>query len=128
MSDAALPVQKAIFAALSSALSVPVLDSVAEDAPRQYVTIGDDTAVDYSTKTETGQDMTLTIHVWDSLYRGRAGVKVIQAQIYTALHRKALAVTGFDVEDVRFEFAETFLDADGLTYHGVCRYRVIVHG
>lgn len=126
MPDASLPVQAAIFSALSAAVSpVKVYDAVPQNAAFPYLTIGDDTAADAGTKTNQGQEITLTIHAW-SQYQGRKEVKELLGKVYDALHEKPLTVPGFSVSMVRFEYSDSFTDADGKTRHGVARYRVII--
>lgn len=122
-SDASWPLQQAIYSALDAALSVPVYDDVPQDATFPYVTIGEDTVADRGTKAEAGQEFTVTVHAW-SRQRGRKEAKEILGQIYAALHEQALTVTGFGVSLVRFEFADSFLDQDGVTRHAVSRYRI----
>ena len=126
MADASWEVQKAIYAALKAALNpVAVYDHVPRRASFPYVTIGEDTAVDAGDKTAEGQDITLTIHAW-SRKRGRKEVKQLLGQVRGALHGQPLTVAGYTVRLVRFEFGTTFKDADGVTYHGVQRYRIVV--
>lgn len=120
-------VQTAIYGTLNSALSIPVYDHAPQkpDAAMgfPYVTIGEDTTSEWDTDTEIGGDVVCTIHTW-SRFRGREEVKQIQGQIYTALHRASLAFSGYAFMDCFFETSDSFLDADGLTYHGVQTFRV----
>ncbi|MFQ5954710.1 MAG: DUF3168 domain-containing protein [Kiloniellales bacterium] len=132
MADASGAVQTAIYDRLTGDATLmgmvkAVHDQVPEDAKFPYVTIGDDTATDFDTKTETGQELTLTLHAWSRAH-GRKEVKDILARIYALLHEQALTITGFTHVLARFEFTQTFRDPDGLTQHGVARYRVIVQG
>lgn len=124
MSDPSWAIQQAIYAAVSAAVSVPVYDDPPADAALPYLTIGDDTVVPSRTKTEDGHEITVTVHAW-SLGRGRKGVKELLSEVYDVLNDKDLSVPGFSVVDVSFEYADSFRDADGLTWHGVARYRVI---
>lgn len=88
-----------------------------------YVVVGDDTSVEDDTFSRVGWDHTVTLHVW-SRYPGRKETKQIQQAIYDALHQHALVVAGATTIDCVFEFANSFLDPDGLTRHGVSRFRV----
>jgi hypothetical protein len=92
-----------------------------------YVVIGDDTEAPNDTMGTTGRDTTLTIHIW-SKYVGKKQVKDIQNRIDILLDRWAPTVTGWNAVQMLQEFFESFLDADGLTRHGVSRYRVHVYG
>lgn len=92
-----------------------------------YVTVGDDTAVEAGTKTFDAQELTVTLHTW-SRYNGRKRCKQIMGAIYTALHNQSLAVSGGTLVNLRWEFADSFLDEDGQTRHGVQRFRFYVTG
>lgn len=124
-------IQTAIYTTLSNGLSYPVYDDVPflpEGAPTEnfpYVVIGDDTLIPFDNDTDIGVEATLTIHVW-SKYRGRIEVKDIQGEIYDLLNRSSLSISGFKVVDILFEFSETFTEEDGVTRHGVQRFRMTV--
>jgi hypothetical protein len=146
MTDFAWPVQQAVYAKLradaglvalvgdgASPEQAKVYDFVPDNVAPDYVTIGDDTVADRGNKTHDGQDITLTLHAWSRPSKtggpaGRGQVKRIQAALYAALHRQDLTVSGATVVQVRFEFGESFLDPDGRTWHGVLRFRVLLHG
>lgn len=123
--DAGWPLQEALYAKLKTALAPDeVYDHVPEGTPYRYVTIGEATAIDGGSKTEVGQEHTVTVHAW-SRGRGRKETKELLGKVYAALHQQPLTVNGHEVSLIRFEFADSFLDPDGLTYHGVHRYRII---
>lgn len=90
-----------------------------------YVTIGETQHQEWDTDTELGADATVTIHVW-SRYRGRKEVKDIQAIIYGLLHRANLAITGYNLVGIDWIQSDTFMDADGLTRHGVQTFRITI--
>jgi hypothetical protein len=115
--------QEAIYDALNGVISVDVYDSLPDNTPAPYVVIGDDTSIDWSTDNENGLECTITIHCW-STYRGRAEIKNIQQSVYNALHRATLALDGYDSVGCHFEFSESFIEADGVTRHGVQRFRI----
>jgi hypothetical protein len=134
--NAEVEIQKAIYDTLAndytlSALVTGVYDSVpqAEDAGTDtafpYITVGDDTALDWNTDTSNGKEATITIHSW-SRYRGRAEVKEIQGAIYQALHLANISVQGYNLVECWSEYSETLVDPDGLTRHGVQRFRMII--
>ncbi len=122
--SADLEIQKAIFARLSS-MSVPVYDDVPDNAPPPYVVIGDDTLLEFDSDGISGFEATTTIHTW-STYRGRKEVKELQGEIYTLLHRAELAVVGYTFVSCDSEFSESILDADGVTRHGIQRFRILI--
>jgi hypothetical protein len=105
--------------------NVPQQVDSGNDSVFPYITIGDDTMIDWDTDTSQGKEATLTLHVW-SRYRGRKEVKEIQGIIYDALHLSNLIITGYHSVLMLSEYSETLLDPDGLTRHGVQRFRLIV--
>lgn len=102
-----------------------IYDDVPQDTAYPYVVIGEETTVNNGSKTLDGQEYTLTLHVW-SRYRGFKEVKQIMERIYTLLHNYDLSATGASVANLRQEFTSTLMDADGLTRHGVIRFRAAV--
>ena len=101
-----------------------VYDHVPQDAVFPYVVIGSDTLIDWDTDNSTGFEATLTLHVW-SRYRGLKECKDIQGLIYSALHRQPLTIDGYTALDCLCEYHEADVDPDGLTRHGVQRFRVV---
>jgi len=101
-----------------------IYDHVPHDAMTPYVAIGDTIVNDWDTDDSRGLDAEATLHVW-SEYRGRFEAKQIQDAIYNALHRTdQLTVAGASVIDVFQTYADTELDPDGLTRHGVQRITI----
>lgn len=129
MSDSLYAVQAAVKAKLladatfTASAGTRVYDHVPDQATFPYVTIGESTAIPFDTKDLTGMEQTVTLHVW-SRYRGRKEAKEIMKAMYDVLNRGTLSVSGHSFHDCLFEFADTFEDPDGLTYHGVQRFRV----
>jgi hypothetical protein len=122
-------------AALTSLIgSNKVFDFVPETATAPYVLIGDDTSINWDTKSNNGWEATLTIHVWDYEKQGRKSVKAVMSAIYDALHLQQanITVSGFTLVLIRWEYGETFQDtsvagqSDNF-YHGVQRYRALLH-
>lgn len=127
--------QKAVFAALDGninipgASAVPVLDHV-EDGSSAFprVTFGEFTATDWSTKGQSGQEITFVLDVWDrNNHRGRKQVAEIFSAIHTLLHDTDLVVTGAGFCNVRFVVSQSLRDPDAKTRHGIARYRALVH-
>lgn len=126
-----LAVQSAIYTALTVGSPLPPeVTGVFDDVPQDYndfpfVTIGEAQHADWSTDTESGHEVTCVIHTW-SRKPGRRETKAIQGAIYDALHRAALAYDDVDFIDCQFVGSESFLDADGLTRHGVQQFRILI--
>lgn len=123
--------QKSIYAALNGSVtgiggaSVAVYDDVPENTSLPYVVIGEETTANSGTKTLDGVEHTLTLHIW-SEYRGRREIKEIMESIYYLLHDTAISVTGASLVLIRQEFSTTLEEADGITRHGVMRFRVVM--
>jgi|TARA_R100000455_G_C6267619_1_gene122995 hypothetical protein len=125
--------QQAIFTALDGATIndadgnaiTGVFDDVPENTAYPYVVIGEETATNIDTKDKDAHEHTLTIHVW-SQYRGRKEIKNIMSSVYTTLHNASITVSGASLVNIRHEFENTLTEADGITRHGVMRFRVVV--
>ncbi len=119
-----LPLQKAVYNRLKSNLTVPIYDAVPESAVFPYVTIGEDTSVDWSTKLTSGQEVTHTLHVW-SQYIGMTEVKDLIDQVIQALTISPLDMSADKFKAIvhSLDLNETFRDPDGTTRHGVLRFR-----
>lgn len=125
----AAELQIAIFNTLNGNLGgVPVFSM--GDAPDNlqavYVTIGNDTHIPWDDDNLTGFESTLTIHVFDTTgQRGFVNVKPLMGACYDLLHRATISINGYTLLGIDQEFEDARIDADGLTPHGVLRYRVI---
>ncbi len=125
------PLQQAIFTALNGNVSgidsanVSVYDDVPENTVYPYVVIGEETAANNGTKDLDGIEHTLTLHVW-SQYRGRREIKEIMQSVYQLLHDAAITVSGASLVNIRQEFNNTLMENDGITRHGVMRFRAVV--
>lgn len=133
MTDHSFELQKTIFSKLNTdttiknTLSATVHDHVPQGTAFPYIVIGEETMTDdESTKDIDFNNFTLTIHVF-SRNRGRKEAKNIMARIYELLHTQSLSVTGATHVNTRFEFSDIVREEDGLTYHGVQRFRTILH-
>ena len=131
MTDFAVTLQTTVYNALlaSNPLTTKlggnnIYDFVPENTAFPYVKIGDQTMVDDGTKTKKGTDFTLIIHTF-SRYRGSKEIKEIMSLVYDVLHESSLSVSGV-MNNMRFEFSDIIKENDGLTTHGVQRFRVFV--
>ena len=130
--DSQWPLQQGLHAALSGDAALQALlgdparifDQVPQDSAFPYLVIGEDTTGPFDTKTESGMEHRLTIHSW-SRYRGLKETKQLMAAVTAALDGAGLSVSGHELVLIRQEFGATFLDPDGLTRHGVQRFRAL---
>lgn len=123
--------QKTIYNTLSgnvalTALVSGVFDDVPEDTEYPFVRIGEETITDNSTKDLQGQVITITIHAF-SEYRGKREVKQIMDAIYDAMHDSDMIVSGANLVNFRFEFMDIVTESDGITRHGVMRFRAVIY-
>ena len=123
--SAALELQKSIYTRLNNGASYSVFDDVPQDQAKPYIVVGDDTLIEYDSDGNTGFECTITIHTWSD-YQGMAQIKTMQGEIYNLLHRAEFSVIGYNLINCTFEFADSFLDSNGVTRHGVQRFRVIL--
>jgi hypothetical protein len=124
-------IQQAIYDALSADAGVTALlgagkifDSVPQGTAYPYVTIGDDNFDDAGSHSSPGVSAKVVIDTWTQ-YSGRKQAKAIQDAIYDRLHEGDLAVAGHHFVLCRQEFSTVMKDDDGITHHGVQRFRVI---
>jgi len=116
-----LALQKAIYDRLSQALTCTIYDSVPQGAAMPYVTIGEDTAIDWSTKLENGQEVTHTLHIWSD-YEGAKEVKQITDEVVQAITFQPLELEGFYMVIAMLDMTEVIRDPDGYR-HSVVRFR-----
>ena len=130
MSDHSLALQQTVFDALDDDSTLQskisdVYDFVPTGTAYPYVVIGEDTLTNNGTKTIDSNEHTIMVHTW-SRYRGRKEVKDIMARIYELLNNSSLTVSGASLVNAKAEFSDIIIDQDGITKHGVQRFRFVV--
>jgi hypothetical protein len=126
-----LAVQSAIYNALINHAplmdAVPgVFDDVAQDYEDfPYVTIGEAQHAANDTDTTLCEIVTASVHVW-SRKSGRAETKTIQGFIFDALNRASLTASGYRFHDCTRLGSQSFIDADGITRHGVQQFKIYI--
>ena len=129
MSTAAYEVQRAVYNALSTdTLLLPLITGVYDDVPEgtafPYVVLGDETETNKpSTLRDQGRESTITIHIW-SRAKGMGEAKLIAEKIIDRLNDQPLSLPSWEWTSTMYEFGNFFRDPDGLTRHGVLRFRV----
>jgi hypothetical protein len=124
--------QQAIYArlngdnTLTSTLGAAVYDEAPDGVAFPYITIGQVTEAPNPTMGRTGRDLTVTLHIW-SQAKGYKQTKDIQNRIDALLEWWKPTVTGWHSTVCQQEFFEVFRDEDGITRHGVSRYRIHLH-
>lgn len=131
MSMGLFALQSAIYSRLNSdgnlttTLGASIFDDVPENPTYPFVGIGQDTSVDFSTKDANGSENTITLDIF-SRYLGSKETKDIMDRVHTLLHDAAITVSGQNLINIRFEFGDILREPDGLTRHGVMRFRAIM--
>ena len=113
--------------AITSTLACGVYDEVVEGNSYPFITLGEETAIDYSTNNLVGAETTINIHIW-SRYKGSKQTKQIMDKVHDLLHDVSLSVSGVNLINLRFEYSDIMRDPDGITRHGVMRFRAITLG
>jgi len=132
MSIGQFELQSAIYTALNvpaitTTLACGVYDEVIEGNSYPFITLGEETAIDYSTNNLVGAETTINIHIW-SRYKGSKQTKEIMDKVHDLLHDVSLTVSGVNLINLRFEYSDIMRDPDGITRHGVMRFRAITLG
>ena len=131
-SDATLPVQAAIVAALKADAGVGAVvgDRIYDRAPEgvafPYVSIGAETGSPWEGSTLSGWEMVLQIDIW-SRKPGAVEARQAMAAVSAALHRAEMTIAGNAFVLCNLESQRTMGDPDGVTTHGVQLYRIITH-
>ena len=125
---AGFALQKAVFAALGgdAALAALVGGRIHDAAPRSpefpYLTLAETAVRDWSAGAEPGAEHRLTVHIW-SRGAGKRQAFEIADRVGWVLHDQRLTLDGHRLVNLRHEFTEVRRDPDGLTWHGVLRFR-----
>ncbi|WP_428410013.1 DUF3168 domain-containing protein [Hyphococcus sp.] len=131
MTNAQWELQKAVYQALAADAAIKaevgeparIFDDPPPDAIFPYLTLGEARATDWK-GVDGGLEHDLRLYVF-SRYAGRREVKRILSAVYDALHEAALTLSGHDLVNIRFVFADAFRRTDGETYQGVARFRAV---
>lgn len=138
MADRSTELFTAIYAALNGDAALTALmgtgrvyNGVKDGTRPPYIDIGDDTAADYAGALLDGQEHTVTIHTWTE--QPAAGLSAkgllfsIMARVRDVLHTASLNLSAGSLVNMRQEFRETFRDPDGISWHGVQRFRAVTN-
>lgn len=102
-----------------------VYDHVPQGAEFPYEVVGDPVGTDHDADDIQGWDAEVTIHQF-SRFRGFEEVEKIQRENDEALHRAEPVVVDARVVTLHRVSVDGVLDPDGLTRHGLHRFRVIL--
>lgn len=129
MTAATFALQTAVYSALAthSGLSAAlgtgrIFDHVPRRSTPPYIAIASSVAQDWSTGSDTGDEHTITLHVWTDL-AGRSQIASVMALVNSALHDRPLTPDGYRLVNLRHERSETRRLADADRYQGIMRFR-----
>ena len=129
--SASWQLQQAVYGALSGNAPLAALlggprvyDEVPHAAAYPFVTMGQTSSSDFGTATEDGEEHILSLHIW-SAAGGRGEAQVLMGAIRDILHNAALTLSGHTLVNLRQQFADIRREADGITIHGLVRYRAV---
>jgi|SRR5579885_1239355 len=129
VSAARSEVQTAVYAVLTGdaghAAKAATYDQPPQGAAFPYETIGEMQEATDDTFDAGFADIQFTIHTW-SRYKGTKEVLDIQADQIRLLHRTQLSLATLQCVAVWKDYADVIQDPDGITRHGVIRFRVLV--
>ena len=111
------------YATLNAMIS-GVFDQVPEHASFPYISIGESVSRDWSTKTTSGAQISVTLHIF-SRYGGKKQAIDVMRRIHELLHQGNLSLSGHVLIMMRFEYSNVSLESDGSTYQGVIRLRAL---
>lgn len=125
MADPSVALQVALYQLLTSALTVPVYDSVPENTPYPYVVIDSEIASNASPLSgKKREDRLLYLSVWSD-YQGQSEVKRINAEIAQALDGSKLPLSTGRAVAIRVLRTSSNREPDGRTYMGAVTLRII---
>lgn len=121
-----IALQKVIFETLNTdnsllSLSTGVYENPAPIIAFPYIALGDLTATDWSTKTTRGLQIVVPIHAYSQV--SKKEVIEILDRVFDLLQSGGLNLEGHELIAMRFEYNEIILEPDGITYHGVIRFK-----
>ena len=107
------------------ALLTGVCDRPPQGTAFPYITLGESAGADWSSKTTTGMEHHVALHVW-SREGGRKQAASVMDLVHTLLHDASLSVTGQTLVMIRFTGSSIVLENDGWTYHGEMHFRALL--
>ena len=129
--SASWQLQQAVYGVLSGSAPLAALlggpriyDDVPHGAVYPFVTMGQTSSSDWGTGSGDGEEHIVTLHVWSS-FGGRSEAQVIMGQIRDLLHTAHVTLTGHTLVNLRQQFSDIRREADGVTIHGLLRYRAV---
>jgi len=102
-----------------------VFDRPPQGTAYPYITLGESTITDWSSKTTNGTQQIVMLHIW-SREGGRTETATVMNRVYQLLHQANLTVTGQTLVLIRFASSHIGLEDDGWTYQGVMQFKALL--
>jgi hypothetical protein len=128
MPSAQWALQQAVYGVVSPAIAPKLLlDSVPQEPAYPYMHIGEFFGGDWDTDDSVGREIFFNLHSW-SRYDGTKELHELMDAVKAVLHNQQFVVSGEVMVLCLLDYMNTNLDPDGLTRHGVQRFRVLMEG
>lgn len=131
MTDAALDLQKAIYARLSADADIGALIGaparlydIAPDNPHHPFAVFSEWREAALSGRDAARVHTFSLRVF-TRHEGRAETRKVLGAIYDALQDANLVLPAHRLVSLRFVFSDVFLSNDGRTWNGVTRFRAV---
>lgn len=117
-------IQEAFYGRISALSGISAYNHVPQDeVDYPFVVVDSITLENNDSDSEFAYIGMAYVHVWSD-YKGEFEAAGIQKQIYDACHRQPLTTTSYKISGIHQEFSEILVDPDGITRHGVQRYKI----
>jgi hypothetical protein len=118
--------QKAVYQILNTdsallTLIQGVYDEVPQNSAFPYVVFGRFETTDWSTKTSTGSQCVMNLHVYSDV--GKTQILAILDRIYEILQQGNLNVEGHHLVAMRFEYHDAERQIESRIFQGIIRFR-----
>lgn len=98
-----------------------VFDQVKEGQTFPYITMGEVTISDWSSKTFNGEEHLLEFHIW-STHKGSKEIREIAEKLYDRLDQPDLTIADHHLVTINFGFFQNFYEEDHGIRHGILRF------
>lgn len=120
------PLQVAFYERLAEDVSLMdkitgVFDDVNEKQPFPYITFGEVSVIDWSTKTQYGEEVSTVLNIWSD-HAGKQEAMEIMSLVVHSISREPIRFNGFIVFFSRMDFMHVFEEPDREIRHGVIRF------
>jgi len=102
-----------------------VYEILENDQAFPKIWIEDGGADDWSNKDDNGLEANITLHI-GSRYEGTKEIRSLMDKCHAALHNQDLTLESGQSVLCQFDRHDMVIDSDGVTRHGVMRFRLLI--